>query len=75
MPLFDHRGGRWPIVDGVGHRVAGRAADTVMNLGEPSNGSEIFRRKLEDVFKLRSCVFKPADFNQRAPERDVCREV
>lgn len=74
MPFFDHPGrpcGR--IVDGMGHRMSGLIADPVMDLGETSNGGEIFRGKFEDVFKLRSCVFKPADFNQRAPERDVCR--
>ena len=46
-------------------------AYAVMDLGKAANGGKVFRRQLEDVFELFSRVLQPADFDQRAAERDV----
>ena len=50
-------------------------AYAVMDLGKAANGGKVFRRQLEDVFELFSRVLQPADFDQRAAERDVSGQV
>ena len=49
--------------------------DSVMDLGESSNRGEILGGEFQDVLEFGACFLKPADFNQRPPERHVSGKV